>query len=333
MAPDDTTPRFESRTALWLGVGFAVAYCLLLWALGGRLASVPHLPDAGPGWYYWVLPERTIAGRVSAWGLYTAHQLFLFWLIWRAQRSDLRYTGRLHRVNVVALGGNAGFALLHVLQTHLWYDGLAQDVNVFTSFGSVAVLLIWVLLMENTRRGLFFGARAPIGKRVTAFARKYHGYYFAWAVLYTFWFHPAEATSGHLVGFLYTLLLMLQGSLFFTRIHVNRWWTLTQEVLVVLHGTMVALMQGQAGWSMFLFGFSAIFIVTQMHGLGWSRPRRLLAATIWLAAAAAVYSRVGWERLGEIYRIPMIDYIGVVALAIVFAVLVRVLRFRGPGIA
>ena len=120
---------------------------------------------------------------------------------------------------------------------------------------------------------------------------------------------------------------MLQGSLFFTRVHVNRWWTLTQEVLVVVHGTMVALMQNQAGWTMFLFGFTAIFIVTQMHGLAWSRRTRLAVALVWLAAAAAIYSQVGWGRWPEIYRIPMIDYLGVLVLGLLFALLVRVFRF------
>ena len=46
-----------------------------------------------------------------------------------------------------------------------------------------------------------------------------------------------EATSGHLIGFLYMFLLMLQGSLLFTRAHVNRWWTLVLEVAVLAHGT------------------------------------------------------------------------------------------------
>ena len=167
-------------------------------------------------------------------------------------------------------------------------------MNVFTSFGSVAVLLIWVLLMENNRRGLFFGAKAPVGKRVLEFARKYHGYYFGWAILYTFWFHPAEATSGHLVGFFYTLLLMLQGSLFFTRVHINKWWTLTQEVLVVAHGTMVALMQSQTGWTMFLFGFTAIFIVTQMPPVikGFLVAGILAAAMSSLASAMTAISSV-----------------------------------------
>ena len=105
------------------------------------------------------------------------------------------------------------------------------------------------------------------------------------------------------------------------------------EVMVVAHGTMVALMQDQAGWTMFLFGFTAIFIVTQMHGLGWSRMTRLFVALVWLGAAAAVYSQVGWGRWQEVYRIPMIDYLGVVVLALLFAVLVRVFRFQPPRTA
>ena len=105
-------------------------------------------------------------------------------------------------------------------------------------------------------------------------ARRYHGYYFAWAIVYTFWYHPMEATSGHLIGFLYLFLLLLQGSLFLTRAHVNRWWTLALEVAVLAHGTLVAIMQGEGMWPMFAFGFGGIFVITQMHGLSWSRPVR-----------------------------------------------------------
>jgi hypothetical protein len=64
-------------------------------------------------------------------------------------------------------------------------------------------------------------------------------------------------------------LLLLQGSLFFTRIHTNRWWTVTQEVLVLAHGALVAVMQGNNFWRM--FGFWGMFVITQMHGLGLSR--------------------------------------------------------------
>ena len=62
----------------------------------------------------------------------------------------------------MALTTNAVFIVLQVAQTHLWYGGLAQDVSIFGTQGSVVVLLVWVLLRENSRRGLFFGKRALI---------------------------------------------------------------------------------------------------------------------------------------------------------------------------
>ena len=35
-------------------------------------------------------------------------------------------------------------------------------------------------------------------------------------------------------------MLLLQGSLFMTRYHINRWWTLFVEFFMVIHGTTVA---------------------------------------------------------------------------------------------
>jgi hypothetical protein len=32
------------------------------------------------------------------------------------------------------------------------------------------------------------------------YVRKYHGYFFSWAVIYTFWYHPMENTYGHALG-------------------------------------------------------------------------------------------------------------------------------------
>ncbi len=301
--------------ALAAGVLFSLGFTALIWLAGERLAAVPHLPDTGASWYYWKLPTPTFWGRASAWGLYLLHQLSLWGLIYYAQTRVKTYTTGLHRINWIALGVNALFVGLHFVQTHIWYDGLAQDVSIWSSQVSVIILLVWVLLMENQRRGMFFGRRLPISKAIIRFARKYHGYYFAWAIVYTFWYHPMEATSGHLIGFFYMFLLLLQGSLFFTRVHVNRWWTLTQEVVVLVHGTLVAVMQGQSFWPMFAFGFGGIFVITQMHGLGLSRRVRALLLAVYIASALWVYNGLGWERLNEIIRIPLIDYLAVLALA------------------
>lgn len=310
--------RGSANAALAWGVAAAALLTGLVWLLGQPLRAVELLPDQGASWYYWKLPEPTLWTRLSAWGLYAAHQLALWGVIYYAQTRVRRYTSGLHRVNVVALGVNFAFIALHEVQTLLFYDGLAQDVSIFSSQGSVVLLLVVVLLMENRRRGLFAGRPAPIAAEVVRFARKYHGYLFSWAAVYTFWYHPMETSGGHLVGFFYMFLLLLQGSLFLTRAHTNRWWTLTLELMVAAHGTLVALVNsGPDGiWPMFLFGFLGVFVVTQMHGLGLGAGARWALAGCYVAAVVAVYTVRGWGSVDEVARIPAIEYLLVAVIAV-----------------
>ncbi len=163
------TERQDVRT-LWLGIVLSLLITVLIWALDPLLADIELLPDQGMAWYYWKLPEPTFMTRFSAWGFYALHQIAFWWLIWTAQKNKTKYSTGLHRVNFLALGVNAVFILLRVLQTHIWYDGLAQDVSIFSSQGSVIVLLVWVLLMENKRRGLIAGKKAPISAEINRFA-------------------------------------------------------------------------------------------------------------------------------------------------------------------
>jgi hypothetical protein len=306
----------QDVAVLWGGILFSLLFTGLIWLFGERLAAIPHLPDAGASWYYWILPEPTFWSRATAWGFYLLHQVAIWWLIWAAQRQKARYSTELHWFNVAALGVNGIFILLHLLQTHLWYDGLAQDVSIWSSQWSVILLLVLVLMIENPRRGLFFGYKAPLGQRVVGFVRKYHGYYFAWATIYTFWYHPMEATSGHLVGFFYMFLLLLQGSLFFTRIHLNKYWTFAQEVMVLIHGVLVAVMNANDLWPMFGFGFAGLLVATQMYGLGLPRLVRGLILALYVGAALWVYGALG--ELADIHQItwiPLTEYAVVFALA------------------
>ena len=318
--------------ALWGGVLFSLAFTGLIWWAGRFLADVPHLPDTGAAWYYWRLALPTFWSHATAWGFYLAHQLTIWGLIFYAQTRVKRYTTGLHPVNIAALAANAIFILLHFAQTHIWYDGLAQDVSIFSSQGSVIIMLVWILLMENSRRGLFFGKKAPISKEIVRFARTYHGYIFAWATIFTFWYHPMENTSAHLIGFVYMFLLMLQGSLFFTRAHLNRWWTVTLEVMVLVHGTLVAVMQGNGIWPMFAFGFAGIFVITQMNGLGLSFKTKAFILAAFIASTLWVYSGRGWIKLNEIIRIPLIEYLAVFLLAgLIGGGLWLAKRIRGVG--
>jgi hypothetical protein len=324
---DVSDPR-SARLALWGGLVFSVLFTLLIWMANPWLSQFVLIQPGEPRIYDWQLLEPTILGQISYWGLYAIHQVILWRLIYHAQTQVKKYATGLHPVNLWAMGVNALFIVLHFIQTHLWYDGIAQDMSSFSSQGSVILMLCAILLMENKRRGMFFGAKAPFSTRVMAFARKYHGYLFSWAIVYTFWFHPMVSTPGHLVGFFYMFMLMLQGSLFLTRIHVNKWWTLLQEVTVLFHGTMVAIFQGGDVWRMFFFGFAAMFVITQMHGVNLSRLIRWLIGLGYAAAVIAVY-RTDWSQVNEIIRIPIIEYLVAFILAALVALGLRVTdRFK-----
>ncbi len=304
----------SAKIALWSGLAFAAVFTFVIWLTNPLLDRFVLIRPGEPRIYDWQLFEPTLMGQISYWGLYALHQIIWWRLIYYAQTNVKKYATGLNPVNLWALGVNAIFIVLHLIQTHIWYDGIAQDMSSFSSQGSVILMLCAILLMENKRRGMFFGAKVPFGERVISFARKYHGYLFSWAVVYTFWFHPMVSTPGHLVGFFYMFMLMLQGSLFLTRIHLNKWWTLMQEVTVFFHGTMVALNQSGGIWRMFAFGFAAMFVVTQMHGLNLSRLTRWTIGLGYAAAAILVY-RADWSDLNEIIRIPFIEYLVAFAIA------------------
>lgn len=318
MSESPARTRISQTQGLVFGVSFSLGVTALIWLAAARLESFQLRPDRNVAfWYPWVTAFPTTGTRISVWGLYAAHQLTMWWLIWKAQSQKSGYSNSLSRINVLALLANAAFITLHFGQTHIFYDGLALDVPEQSSQWSVILLLVIVLLMENQRRGLFFGRK--VGGRVMSESaralRKYHGYYFAWASIYTFWYHPMVSTPGHLLGFLYMFLMLLQGSLFFTRVHTNRWWMLTQEVLVLIHGTIVALSNAPDFWQMFCFGFAGLFIVTQMHGLGLSVRTRWFFFVTYVLAVCVVYSDIGIRHVHQVTWIPLTEYGVVFALA------------------
>lgn len=145
------------------------------------------------------------------------------------------------------------------------------------------------------------------------YVRKYHGYAFSWAVIYTFWYHPMENTYGHMLGFIHTFLVMIQGSLIYQKIHLNKYWRLLLECWVWFHGFSVAVMVAKEGnfkiWVKFFnifaenfweesapfifgYGFGTLFFLTQLYGLPfWYKINpyfRLIPAICWIIFAVTV---------------------------------------------
>ena len=317
--------RITAKQAWFGSIIFALVFTGVIWFFGPNLQRFVEilLPDQGASWYYWKLPVRDGWRMNIVWELYLAHQLAVWGAIYWAQKN-LRgkpYTENLNKYNIVTLGVNAVFMVLHMVQTQLWFDGLAQDVPIWTSQGSVIIMLVVVLIIENQRRGLFRGRKAgkPFTAEVTAFFRRNHTYVFAWALVYTFWFHPMAVDPQLLSGFLYMFLLFTQVSLAYTTTHLNPKWIILLESYVAFHALIVAVYNtaffGSADiWPMFFVGFTFMSIFTQMYALKLSKTAYTFITGLYVAFVAWLYLPFGLGRSiefllrMEILWIPIILY-------------------------
>ena len=275
----------------------------------------PSIYDTGAGYYLWKFTKSDIdnVARITAWLFFTLHFLTTGLIMMKLKANPKEKHHELSKYNYYLLFANLFFIILHFIHTWIWYDALAQDTPVWSSQGSVIVMLILILIIENNRRGLFFGKKMPFPKESIRFVMKNHGVYIALATIFTFWFHPMEFTWGHLFGFFYMFLLFIQMSLAKTRIHNNIYWKITLEVLVLFHGTFVAIDTANAPWAMFLFGFATIFFVTQIYGLKLSKKTIHISQIVFLLVALFTYSGLVGSRnftdIEEMFRIPIIDYV------------------------
>ena len=288
----------------WIGgLVFSACFTALIWLAGPRLQPFLDtlLPDQGASWYYWKLPARDFTTMFVVWVLYLAHQFSLWAAIHWAQRNlvgkGVPPTRTLNRYNLAAISINAVFIVLHLVQTQLWFDGLAQDVPIWTSQYSVIIMLSVTLVIENQRRGLLLGKRVgrPFTAAVTAFFRHNHMYVVAWALVYTFWFHPMAVDPQLLSGFLYMFLLLTQASLAYTYVHLDRRWIVVLESYVAVHAFIVALyntafFNSPDMWPMFFGGFAFMFVFTYLYALGVRREVRWLITGVYVAFLAWLYA-------------------------------------------
>jgi hypothetical protein len=294
-----------------------------------RFIQKPSDPTESVAWYFWKLPpfKVTFFTRSIVWVLYALHQLTAWGIIYWTQKHKPEYSTSLRNFNWIALSVNAIFHLLHLIQTHWTYDALAQDTPIASSQGSVVMLLCFVFIIEYLDRGAVAAYPALTGDKRTAYRsftqliRKYHGYAFAWAAIYTFWYHPMENTYGHALGFIHTSLIMLQGSLMYTKAHLNKIWIVGLESFVTLHSGVIAYQTSgftSRLWPMFVFGFFMNFAWNQIYDIWtpmWRKTTfivRSLPIVGYIIITIVGYYQISAENMGrmnEIIRIPVIDVI------------------------
>ena len=277
-----TTQGIRAVDAWKIAVASSIAFVGLIWLLGPNLQHFIDilLPDQGASWYFWKLPLRNSTTMLIVWGLYLVHQIGAWGGIYWAQRnlSGNLTNSNLTRYNVFMLAWNFVFMALHLVETQLLFDGLAQDVPIWTSQGSVILMLVFILIIENRRRGFILGKRldVPLTTRVMGFFRRIHMYIIAWALVYTFWFHPMAVDPQLLSGFVYMFFLFTQMSLAWTWIHLDTRWIIFLETYVAIHALIVAVyntvQHGSSNmWPMFFGGFAFMFVFTYQYGLKLSR--------------------------------------------------------------
>ena len=303
----------------------AIGFSAIIAVLSPALARFAKPEDQGSWWYYWQLAEPSFWTRASAWGLYAAHQAFI-WVTVYFMLKEGNHPDRMGKANKLALWGNLGFMGLHLLQTHVFYDGIAQDVPVWSSQWSVIIMLVIIIYLLIPRRGIILGLNMSLKSRVYGLIRKYHGYYISWALVYTFWFHPMEGDYGLLTGFFYMFLLFMQLSFAGTRLHTSLGWLAVLELTVGLHGPAIAIQKFLAEvegssifndiWPMFLFGFGGVFVFTGQFGFRLKPAARLAVFGSYAGLAGLIYAFRGYGRLFELSFIPVALIGGAAALAL-----------------
>lgn len=298
-------------------LSYAVVILLTL-VLGPGLVHrfYPLLPDAGASWYYWQLPYPTGFSRALVWSGYILHQLVVWlFLITFQKKGTITERSKGLRLQFIFFLVNLLFVLLHLLQTHISYDGLAQDVPIWTSQGSVIVMLVLLLYMMIPVRGLFLGKAFSPPQRLLKVIRKWHGYYISWALVYTFWFHPMEGNWGLLSGFFYMFLLFIQLHMVGTPIHTNRVWVVILESMVAVHGTLITVYKQNSIWPMFLYGFLVLFFFTQLYTFKLRKSVVRVLQLVFVISAVFVYAFIrGFAHVYEITFIPVALYGGALML-------------------
>ena len=169
------------------GLGWALGITAVIAATATSLTRFDIVGQGAAFEYPWRLAEVSDAARVSAWAGYALHNLSAWVVIALAQRRGTTFGTGFRWFNWAMLAVHTGFAGLHILQTQVFYDGLARDVPEVTALGSVALMLMIVLAFEAPRRGLFWGRVRRLPGSAGPTLRRTHGYVFTWALVYTFW--------------------------------------------------------------------------------------------------------------------------------------------------
>ena len=332
----------DSYSGLLAAVIFCVIVGLLTHLLGGRLReNFPALPVwRGTLWYRWKslpseearkfslftginFPHSFHLRAKSAWLGFLLHFIFLtVMIIWAQFHFSGRHahncptpsapdwcgwTNELEPIHFVFLAGTGVFILLHLLQTHYKYDGIAQDSPQLVPIIGTVLSLCVLALMQQTERGLVFGygLEDETFVALTNIARRFHPYVVGWVIVFTFWFHPMEGGLHHLPGLLPLMCTMIQGCLLFSSAHLNPLWRVGLELLGFPHAIYIEWSHPDRGrWKMFLTGVLLTPLVVHFHIFKISVALTTTLLLCYVTLFLFLYRNMPWRKWSEPLHFP-----------------------------
>ncbi len=139
------------------GVLISAAFTAVIGLTAANLSGFQIVGRTVPFAYPWRLTEPNAMARLTAWTGYLLHNLIAWSVLFLAQREKPKFGNDLRWFNWAMIATTLVFIVLHIFQTQLFYDGLARDVPEVTAQGSVAIMLMIIIIFETPRRGLIFG--------------------------------------------------------------------------------------------------------------------------------------------------------------------------------
>lgn len=295
--------------------------CILLWSNETEPADMWPVVAS----YVWRRQHVASLDRIAVWCCYAAHQFSSWACLFIAQRlhGNKRYVSKLRAMNIWALVMNASFVSIHILHSATTFSSLSQDISFWSAQVCSILIIVIAIVIDNQSRGVFLGKRLPLADGAAYLLRRYHGYAVSYLIILSFWYHPVMATSGHAIGVAHSVLLLTHSSLFYTRLHLNPYWRLLLEGILVLHALPLAsspfalftlLPPDPSSWKGFLLGLLLVFATTQCFALPQWRllsPKfRFLPLLCCLVLFLAVYQPSNFEGAASVLLLPALLYLG-----------------------
>ena len=327
-----------SDNALYVLFSLTLVFLLVVHLASPRLKrAFPPLPIwRGAFWYRWrslpskkalafspftgiIFPHKLIIRAKSAWLCFLLHLLFMTSMVaWSQYQHSSRethncphpapphwcgWTSQLEPTHYVTILGSIIFIVLRLVQTHMWYDGLALDVPEASAMVATIVASCVALFMQQTERGLVFGQsiNTETSLALTNIARRFHGYVFTTSLVFTFWYHPTEGGIMHSSGFLLLILFLIQGSLMYTVTHLGVVWRNLLEFTVLPHSLLIEWTRSRPkneSWKMFLSGYLLTFLITHIHAFEIPNSIKICIFCAFIILLYFLFSRnlrAGWS--------------------------------------